>query len=188
MVCHKIYSIYLVLSYGFAKLSDVELSKDNHVWSTSDWSDEFRIEFDITVEKELPGSWKSLFHLTTKENGGFGGRIPAVFLNPAKYFHTCFHVNGNDNYCQNYNYELNKKYHFEISQENNENGQAVYQISVNGEVFHEVINTTPFGFKNVKLYLSDPWYDSFAPFGRLSDLKIMDLNQQSKFSSQIISV
>ena len=84
------------------------MAEGDHVWSASDWSDEFKIEYDVIVNKELPGTWKNLFHLTTGENGGLGGRIPGIFVNPAKYFYNCFHVNGDDNYCQRYNYELKK--------------------------------------------------------------------------------
>ena len=127
----------------------------------------------MIVNKELPGSSKSLFHLTTGENSGEGGRIPAVFLNPDKSFDTCYHVNGNTSYYKRYYYELNKEYHFVISQQKNSEGEAVYSINVNGETFHEVVNTTPLKFKDVKLYLSDPWHDTFAPFGRLSNLKVI---------------
>ena len=133
---------------------------------------------------------ESLFHLTTGENLGVGGRIPAIFLNPAKYFYTCYHVNGDDDYCQNYNYELNKDYHFEISQNKNSKGEAVYSITVNGETVHEIVNKTPLKYKDVKLYLSDPWYETFAPFGKLSNLKIIaDLTMLSKcFSLNCINV
>ena len=155
------------------------LTKGNHVWSTSDWSDEFKVEFDVIVNKDLSDTWISLFHVTTGENGGYGGRIPAVFVNKNKYFHFCYPVNGNTGYCQNYNYELNKEYHFEISQQMK--AEAVYSIKVNGETFHEIVNTTPLKFKDVKLYLSDPWYETFAPFGKLSNLKIIaDLTKLSK--------
>merc|ERR1712021_154097 len=122
------------------------------------------------VNKELPGSWKSLLHLTT---GDDYPRLPAIFLHPNKFFHICYHVNGNHNYCQGYNYELNKDYHFEISQQRNSKGEAVYSIKVNGETFHEIINTKPVKFKDVKLYLSDPWFETFAPFGKLSNLKVI---------------
>ena len=137
---------------------------------------------------EGPGSWTSLFHLTTGEDSGVGGRIPAVFVNQDKYFHHCYHVNGDDNYCQNYDYELNKDYHFEISQNKNSEGEAVYSIKVNGETLHEIVNTTPLKFKDVKLYLSDPWFDTFAPFGRLSNLKIISyLTKQSKYLTYFFS-
>ena len=158
------------------------LTKGDLVWSTSDWSDEFKVEYDVIVTEDLPPGWKSLFHVTTGEDEGEGGRIPAVFVNSDKYFHICYHVNGNTGYCQNYNYELNEEYHFEISQNKNSKGEAIYNIKVNGKTFHEIVNTTPLKFKDVMLYLSDPWQETLAPFGKLSNLKIIaDLTMLSKY-------
>ena len=150
------------------------LTKGNHVWSTSDWSDEFKVEFDVVVNKDLSDTWNSLFHVTTGENTGYGGRIPAVFVNKNKYFSICYHVNGNTNY-QHYNYELNTEYHIEMSQQMK--AEAVYSIKVNGETFHEIVNKKPLKFKDVKLYLSDPWHETFAPSGNLSNLKIITLSK-----------
>ena len=118
---------------------------------------------------------------------GAGGRLPAVFLNKNKFFRICYQVNIPMNrycyidictYCKNYNYELNTDYHFEISQQRNPSGEAIYSIKVNGVTFDEVVNTAPLKFEDVKLYLSNPWFDTFAPFGNLSNLKLIaDLTQ-----------
>ena len=98
------------------------MTKGNHVWSFSDWSDEFKVEFDVIVNKELSETWGNLFHVTTGQNLGEGGRIPAVFANQGKYFLIDYYANGKTNSRQ-YTYELNKEYHFEISQK-----KAVYSI------------------------------------------------------------
>ena len=158
--------------------------------SIPEWSDEFKIEYDVIVNKALSGSWKSLFHLTTGGNINVeGSRLPAVFLHPNTKYITCYHVNGNNNNCHIYNYELNKDYHFEISQRKNSQGEAVYRIKVNGETVHEIVNTTPLKFKDVKLYLSDSWYETFAPFGKLSNLKIIAyLTENSESQSKHISL
>ena len=101
-----------------------------------------------------------------------GDRIPAFLVFQNKRFGFRFRVNGNDNYGTNYDYELNKQYQIEISQEKNSDGEAVYKIIINGETFHEVINTTPSNFDNVLVYLSDVHYDTFGPFGSLANLRI----------------
>ena len=149
------------------------MTKGDHVLSIPEWSDEFKLEYDVIVNKELSkGGWKNLFHLTTGEDLVVGGRLPAVFLHLDTRYMTCYHVNGKMA-CHYYNYELNKDYHFEISQRKNSQGEAVYSIKVNGETIHETVNTTPLKFKDVKLYLSNPWQGTFAPFGKLSNLKII---------------
>ena len=167
---------------GFSQIGDVALSKDNVVWSTPEWSEEFKIEFDVIVEKELSNDWVNIMHMTTGNDNGLGARIPGVWANKNKYFHSCFRVNGDDDYCQNHDYQLDKLYHFEISQHKEisqyySTGEAIYSITVNGEVIHEIINTTPMKFENVKLYLGNPWYETFAPYGTVSNLKINDLNE-----------
>ena len=64
------------------------------------------------------------------------------------------------------------QYQIEISQKKNSDGEAVYKIIINGEIFHEVINTTPRNFYNATLYLSDVHYDTFGPYGSLANLRI----------------
>ena len=157
------------------------LTKGDLVWSTSDLSDEFKVEYDVIVTEDLPQNWKNLFLVTTGEEGS---HILVVYVNPDKYFIICYPVNGNTASCQNYYYELNKEYHFEISQNKNSKGEAIYNIKVNGKTFHEIVNTTPTKFKDVMLYLSAPLYETFAPFGRLSNFKIIaDLTMLSKYIS-----
>ena len=90
----------------------------------------------------------------------------------AKRFGFRFPANGELNNVLDYIYELNKQYHIEISQEANSDGEAVYKIIINGETFHEVINTTPSHFDNALVYLSDEHYDTFGPYGSLANLRI----------------
>ena len=104
--------------------------------------------------------------------GELGDRSPGLFIKQSKLFCFRFGVNGNDNYAINYDYELNKQYQIEISQNLNSDGEAVYKIIINGETFHEVINTTPRNFYDATLYLSDDHYDTFAPYGSLENLSI----------------
>ena len=116
----------------------------------------------------------NVFRITNTDHNyyGLGDRIPAFFISQSKKFGFRFRVNGNDNYDSNYNYELNKQYQIEISQKKNSDGESVYKIIINGETIHEVINTTPRNFYNATLYLSDVYYDTFAPYGSLANLRI----------------
>ena len=91
----------------------------------------------------------------------------------AKRFGFSFPANGKLNNVLKYIYELNKQYHIEISQEKNSDGEAVYKIIINGETFHEVINTTPSHFDNAMVYLSDEHSSvSFGHYGSLANLRI----------------
>ena len=100
------------------------------------------------------------------------------------------HVNDNFNYGYNFENELNKKYQFEISQERNSDGEANYRIKIDGKIEHEIINTTPKKFKNMKLYLSDRFYPSFGQFGKISKLKIWpnsNFKHQTRDPSKVLT-
>ena len=40
----------------FSINGNVNVTKDNHVWSTPHWSDEFKVEFDVIVDKDVVSS------------------------------------------------------------------------------------------------------------------------------------
>ena len=135
------------------------------------------------MTKELSDTWHNVFHFTIgADSGHYGDRIPAVWVNKAKFFLIASAVSGNDNYGQlnthgQFNYQLNQWYHFEIKQEENSNGEIIYSIAMDGTTVHVVVNTLPQIFKEVILYQSDPWYPSFASFGELKDLTIVNLDK-----------
>ena len=132
----------------------------------------------IQVTKELSDEWHNVFHMTIGENyANYGDRIPSLYVNKAKYFSIRSAVSGNLNHAQDYNYNLNQWYHFEIKQEENSNGEIIYSIEIDGTTVHVVVNTLPQRFKEVILYESDPWSASFATFGELKDLTIVNLDK-----------
>ena len=132
----------------------------------------------IQVTKELSHEWHSVFHMTIGENiANYGDRIPALVVNKAKYFHITSAVSGSLNYYQDYNYNLNQWYHVEIKQEENSNGEIIYSIRIDGTTVNIVVNTLPKRFKEVILYESNPWHESFATFGELKDLTIVNLDK-----------
>ena len=134
----------------------------------------------IQVTKELPknkyGGYYNVFHMTIGGNDKqYGDRIPAVWVNEEKFFHIASAVSGNPNFNQNYDYTLNQWYHFEIIQEENSKGEVIYSILMDGFTVYQVVNTLPQRFEKVILYTSDPFYPSFAPFGELRNLNIVNL-------------
>ena len=136
---------------------------------------------------ELNVTEVNAFRITNTDNNyfGLGDRIPALFVFQNKQFGFRFHVNGNNNYAVQYDYELNKQYQIEISQKKNSDGESVYKIIINGETFHEVINTTPRNFYNATLYLSDVYYDTFAPYGSFANLRISSALSKGAFTNYV---
>ena len=50
------------------------------------------------------------------------------------------------------------------------NGDYIYRITVAGKQVHRVINNDPREFKNVKMYVSSPWYEPADAI--IKDLKL----------------
>ena len=112
-----------------------------------------------------------------EDNAQYGDRYPAVWVNKGKYFLIDSAVNGKKNHGKFINYQLNQDYHIEIKQEENSNGEVIYRIVVDGTTVHEVVNTLPQRFEKVILYASNPWSRSFASFGELKNLNIVNLDK-----------
>ena len=134
----------------------------------------------IQVTKELPknkyGGFYNVFHVTIGGNDKqYGDRIPAVWVNEKRFFQIASAVSGDPNNHQDFDFNLNQWYHFEIIQEENSKGEVIYSILMDGFTVYQVFNTLPQRFEKVILYTSDPFYPSFAPFGELRNLNIVNL-------------
>ena len=128
------------------------------------------------MTKELPKGFSNVFHMTIGgDRKQYGDRIPAVWVNSEKFFYISSAVSGNPDDNQSFNYNLNQWYHFEIIQEENSKGEVIYSILMDGFTVYQVVNTLPQRFEKVILYTSDPFYPSFAPFGELRNLNIVNL-------------
>ena len=76
----------------------------------------------------------------------------------AKPLLICSDVSGNSNYCwTSKSIPVNTIIQIQIRQIR-EGNSYIYQILIDGRVHHEVINSRPRVFHEVKLYASDPWY------------------------------
>ena len=138
------------------------------------WGEKFLIKFEIEVNQELTTNWLNVFHMTIGGNmGKHGDRIPALFVNKAKFFHFTMSIGDKKNYVWNFNYQLNKAYSVEIMQKLVA-GKYMYCIQIDGQS-HCKENTTPRSFDSVQLYLSDPWHETFSKFGKLWNFSVFYL-------------
>ena len=139
------------------------------------WGRLFTVEFDIIVTSHVSG-WTNVFHFTAEGNkDNYGDRIPALYIdniNNQGYFHICSAINGNPNYRKNFDFELGKQYHISIKQFM-DSGINWFEIIIDGESLFKIKNTQPKSFSSVKLYGSDPWYNSFtSDLGKICNFKI----------------
>ena len=129
----------------------------------------FDISFDFMPTKWI-GGWASVLHFTEGGNCcGYGQRIPGVWvLN--KRVHIVFALNGTGNFeIKTSPLSLNKWYHFRLTQtlQGNKYWYAVY---MNNKKIFNTVNRKPQDFKNVKVYIADPWHN--AQNGFVKNLKV----------------
>ena len=159
--------------HSFLDTNQQAIKKNNIKQSFKNWGDLFKIEFFIQVTKIPTHVWTNVFHFTAQGNGHkYGDRIPAFWINRQGYFHICSAVNGNANYCKNFNFKLQKFYQVTIQQVN-EFGKCWYEIVIDGVSILKIENKQAKRFSSVRLYASDPWYHPFRNnLGRISIIKV----------------
>jgi hypothetical protein len=150
----------------------VTTTKGNKTKVFHNWGEKFCVTFEIEVNQEFTATWLNVFHMTIGGNmGKHGDRIPALFVNKAKFFHFTMSIGDKNNYVWNFNYQLDKTYSVEIMQKPVA-GKFEYCIEIDGQSSHCIENTTPRSFDSVQLYLSGPWGETFSKFGKLWNFSV----------------
>ena len=136
---------------------------------------EYSVSFKLFPTAFSPG-WHNVLHFTTGvDHGKPGSRIPVVFLHMTEgntriiSLWICSDVNENINSCW---HKKSMHTHTWTSIQIKQTSASLsytYQVLIDGEVKHEVINKSPRVFRNVKLYVSNPWYP--AQEGLIKDLE-----------------
>merc|ERR1712174_88384 len=118
------------------------------------------IKFDMRIVK-LPTGWHNILHYTT---GGNQNRIPGLWLNSKKgrpYIHI---VMGKHN--KDITLEMNKDYSINLVAR-----KGVFYVHVNSSGLWKV-KTGSMVYRNVKYYMSDPWYASAADVATFGTIQV----------------
>ena len=117
----------------------------------------YTVEFSVKPTGFARG-YRSVLHFTTGgDHGKLGNRIPGVWLYSNR-LHICGSVNGKSNYCVN-SKPLQKNKWANVRIVNSKVGSTYwYTVYVNGKQITKSKNPTARVYKNVKIYVSDPWY------------------------------
>ena len=126
-----------------------------------------------------PGS-KSIIHVllfSTSDNlVTLGSRIPAVWTHAtlgdtnSRSLHISSGVNTNANDYKDSKRVEKNQWHLITVEQKLVDSKYIYSVHVNGELLYTTENTNPKTYKNVKVYVSDPWYASLD--GQIKDLKV----------------
>lgn len=111
-------------------------------------------------------TWTNIFHFTQGgDQSRYGDRIPAVFVNKSGFFRISSAINGNPNHSFDKSFRLNKTYVILIEQFYDQ-----FSIKVNGWNVYSIRNKQAQDFRNVKLYISDPWNGPLYGYGKVGTL------------------
>ena len=169
--------IYLALFHWDSHISEPIPKRSNLLETLPSWGKSFHIEADITVKKLPTNGYANIFRFTKggKKFREYGTRIPALWIHGWKaqnrgFFHLQSGTNNDTFYVFNsFDFELGRKYRYSIHQALKQDGEYHLVASVDGsEIFDHVIKN-PEDFSDVKLYLSDPWQESFGDYGELEN-------------------
>ena len=147
----------------------LNIKKGNKIKEGLTVGKEYYVKFKL-VPHEILGGWINVLHFTTGEDKHTpGSRIPALwFKDDTLLFHS--DVNGDTLYgfTTSTKYVANETIDINIQQVLSDD-KYFFEVIVNNESIHRRENTQPKMFKNVTLYVSDPWYT--AQPGYIMDLQ-----------------
>ena len=124
----------------------------------------------------------NIIHFTTQyDNGIQGSRTPAVWFMPnSRRLKISSSLADNYDHTFEMSEDLPSNTYTEIeieqfkNQYSSRNGDYIYRITVAGKQVHRVMNEDPREFKNVKMYVSSPWYEP-------ADVVIKDLKLDAPY-------
>ena len=146
-------------------------------------------EYQPNVQASTKNEFRSIIHFTIGGDGWYndkgvcGSRYPAIWTRPNTndelHFTSC--VNDNASYHKTSKIE-DKWNSIEIGQTKRVNsaGNEIFYffIKLNGNIFHETINSNPKEITDLKVYASDPWW--VAANGYIKNLVAKNSASQSK--------
>jgi len=159
------------LCWVFSKCKGPKLLKRGVVFKTLPVVHKtFDVSFDMKINNFKGGKWLSVFHMTTGKSYGYGGRIPAVWVNGKdKYVHVCSGVNKNHNYY--FNKKVSKDIWIKVQMKQAlVKGKYVYSILIDDHLVHSVENKIPRTYKKVTAYVADKWFPALN--GLIKNIKI----------------
>ena len=152
----------------YTYLYQMPIKKNRKITTLQKFGKEYSISFEVKATKFIR-TWASVIHFTKGGNiANYGDRAPAVWFRPGgSRFHICSAVNGQSNYCRNPTKPFKTGVWISVTITQFKSGSVyLYQIFINNEMIHSTTNRQPQDFKNVMVYVGEPWYNPQPGFIR----------------------
>ena len=153
----------------------------SHIHTIPKWTKGWSVSFYFKPVGSAPSGFGSILHNTIDSRTGCdpwcgygqpGYRIPGIWTSPGQnQLHFASYVNGDHNYqVKGPDMLVDQWYSVLVKSEKMANGNYMYSVTVDGQVIHQVENTTPQAFENVRTYVSNPWQP--IANGRIQNLRM----------------
>ena len=150
-------------------IGQTKLAKNRLVTKLPMLTKQFQISFDFKPTKWING-WTSILHFTTGANCcSPGSRIPAIFPLNQKLAISFAIGNSGNTYFWTPKLPLNKWVHFTMVQKL-EGRNYVYRVYMDNKLLKTLVNKVPRDYRNVKVFVADPWYNTQPGFIKNIDI------------------
>ena len=124
----------------------------------------YNVSLDVNPRGKVNG-WANILHVTKGgDYGSLGNRMPGIWFHPGSLkLHICTSIDNDYGYCVNPRSDLPIGTSTSIQTVQNcdqAKKECVYRLFINGSQIHKTVNRKPLSLKNVRVYLSDPWYNA----------------------------
>ena len=141
------------------------LKKDNLIANIPKFTKEYKVSFQLKINKiEDDKKFDNIIHLTTGDmNGKYGTRTPGIWLdnkNKRLAFHSAVNNVEGPGYpfiTKDNRLKTGEWFLIEVSQRKVDY-EYRFTVSIDGKELHNVVNTAPAEFSNVKVYAANPWH------------------------------
>ena len=171
IIKHIYVSIKAIVTQSFAMVEDVSLKKYQLVAILNSLPKEYELSFELMPTSFL-NNWTNVIHLTIgDDNRNYGNRTPGVWFQPdnSLYFNSPINDSSKNFSVLTVRAQIMEWTKVKISQLLITE-KYTFTVQVGETEVYTVQNLFPQEFKNVKVYLSDPWY--FAQPGLIRNVII----------------
>ena len=143
-------------------IEEIEIKKNQIVKLLNILPKEYELSFEVKPTSYDYTTWKNIIHLTVEGNDiTYGDRTPGVWVHSDHnvYFASALNGDPNSNFEANFVMRLMEWTKIKISQLLIE-GNYNFTIQVEETIIYNVINNDTREFRDVKVYVGDPWFDA----------------------------
>jgi len=162
------------LNVVFELKEEFTITKDFLVGTLPFMGKSYKIKFDWFITQYGSG-WQDIIQFAATD-GGFGVRIPGVWIHDNNIIHPCAPIVSGSYSCKDIPFaeSTGKWMTMEISQYMVADNKFEFDFKVDGTSYWTVANPRPSSFSGVKMYAGNPWHTALD--GKIRNFQVLTRN------------